>query len=202
MNPKLLFILVALIGIAAGMLGYLAAPGPVKTSDFQAPAITDDGIGVMVPFRITLSPGNGRTLVNIDNANYHRDTEDALVKAKQNAEKLTGIKFRYFDVVLDIGASGSDIGGESAGAMFAIGIISAYTGKQVNPLVSMSGGITATGNLFPVDGIEEKIIAAKNSGKIKFVVAKEQVVKNTMDSSEMEIIRVTNIKEASDILLN
>ena len=91
-------------------------------------------------------------------------------------------------MILDVEAIGSEVGGESAGAMFSIAIVSAYTGKKINPGTTMSAGITEDGLLFAVDSIEEKILAAKTAGKTRFVVAKNQGVKAPEDVG-IEVIR-------------
>ncbi len=195
------FVLITLF-FASVFLGYLVSPTPNAYSVFYAPAITDTGDGALVKFSVSLIPGNGRTLVNIENVRYRQDTENALVKAKRNAEKITGVKLTYYDVVLDVNSIGSEVGGESAGAMFTAGIVSAFTGRMFDSRSTMSAGITENGMLFAVDGIEEKILAARNSGKSKFVVSKTQVVKNEDSITGIEIIRVVNVSEAINAVLS
>ena len=200
-NRSILIIGLIVLALASALLGYLVAPRQESHVDFYAPAITNSGEGALVKFRISLPPGYGRTLVNVQNAKYREDTENALIKAKKNAENMLGVKLTYYDTVLDVEAIGSEVGGESAGAMFAVGIISAYSGRKINEGTTMSAGLTSNGLLFAVDGIEEKIIAAKNSGKTKFVVAKSQTIKNERDITGIEIIRVADIKQAAEQLL-
>ncbi|MBI4406607.1 hypothetical protein HY571_01710 [Candidatus Micrarchaeota archaeon] len=190
--PALLLVLI--IGLSA-LLGYFASPAPFQFADLQAPAITHQGTGVLVKFRISLEPGNGRTLINIQNSEYKQDAENAVRKARKNAENILGIKLSYTDLIVDVGASGSEVGGESAGAMFAVGIISAYTGKKIKNEVAMSAGITEDGKLFPVESIEEKILAAIASGKKTFVVADAQVIKNE-ENLEIEVVRVSDLNQA------
>ncbi len=194
-------VVLVILTIASGLLGYTSAPSPGKYADFYAPAITDAGEGALVKFRVSLSPGYGRTLVNIENSKYREDTENALLKAKRNAEKQLGMKLVYHDVVLDVEAIGSEVGGESAGAMFTVGIVSAYTGRKIASDATMSAGITENGLLFAVDSIEEKIIAAKQGGKKKFIVAESQGIKNGNYIEGIEIIPVVDVVEAANQLL-
>ncbi len=194
-------IIFLLLAAGAGALGYLVAPQKHGYADFYAPAITDGGQGALVKFRVSLAEGSGRTLVNIQNSRYREDTENALLKARKNAEDLIGIKLEYYDTILDVESIAPEVGGESAGAMFAVGIVAAYTGKSVNQDAIMSAGITNDGLLFAVEGIEEKILAAKSNGKTKFVVSKSQAIKNAQDITGIEIIRVSNVKEATEQML-
>ncbi len=198
-----IFAITALLLVAsAAYLGYTVAPSPYPTSSFYAPAITANGAGALVKFTISLKTGNGRTLVNVQNALYQEDSESALLKAKLNAEKILGLKLTYYDVILDINAAGADVGGESAGALFAAGIVSAYTGKAIKRDVAISAGLNSDGSLFPVEGIEEKILAAKQAGRKKFIVAQGQLIPNQTQISEIEIIRLQNIEEALSQLLS
>ncbi len=189
------FLTIALAS-AGVFLGYLAAPSPALHSDFYAPAVTDVGNGLLVKFRVSITPGQGRTLVNIQNAQYKEDAENAFLKAKANAEEILGVKLLFQDVILDVESIGSNVGGESAGAMFTIGIISAYTGRKIASDVVMSAGITNDGVLFAVDSIEEKIIAAKINGKKKFIVAEKQQVKNEDLIKDISIIRSSTVRDA------
>ena len=48
-------------------------------------------------------------------------------------------------------------------------IASAFTGRRVKPFLAMTGEITLRGQVLPVGGIKEKILAAKRAG-IKDVI--------------------------------
>jgi ATP-dependent Lon protease len=43
-------------------------------------------------------------------------------------------------------------------------LASAFTGKRIKPFLAMTGEITLRGQVLPVGGIKEKILAAKRAG--------------------------------------
>ena len=43
-------------------------------------------------------------------------------------------------------------------------LASAYSGKKIKPYLAMTGEITLRGQVLPVGGIKEKVLAAKRSG--------------------------------------
>lgn len=54
--------------------------------------------------------------------------------------------------------------GPSAGITMFVAMVSAYTQKRVVPTVAMTGEITLRGQVTPVGGIKEKLLAAKRAG--------------------------------------
>ncbi len=54
--------------------------------------------------------------------------------------------------------------GPSAGVTMLTALASAITGKKVRPYVGMTGEITLRGQVLPVGGIKEKMLAAKRAG--------------------------------------
>jgi ATP-dependent Lon protease len=54
--------------------------------------------------------------------------------------------------------------GPSAGVTMLTALTSAITGRKVRPYVGMTGEITLRGQVLPVGGIKEKVLAAKRAG--------------------------------------
>ena len=90
---------------------------------------------------------------------------------KGNAKK-TGIDADLFTkknahIHVPEGATPKD--GPSAGITMMSALASAYSGRKIKPYLAMTGEITLRGQVLPVGGIKEKVLAAKRSG-IKEIV--------------------------------
>ena len=82
--------------------------------------------------------------------------------------------------------------GPSAGITMATAILSAVTGKKIDPLVAMTGEVTLRGRLLPIGGLKEKVLAAKNAGIKKVIVP----IDNQKDIEEIS----DEIKEGVEII--
>ncbi len=95
--------------------------------------------------------------------------------------------------------------GPSAGITMFISLASAFSGRKVKPFLAMTGEITLRGQVLPVGGIKEKVLAAKRSG-IKEIILCAQ---NEKDISEIdgEFIKglnfhyVKNMQQVLDLAL-
>lgn len=71
--------------------------------------------------------------------------------------------------------------GPSAGITMLAALVSAYTGRKVKSYVAMSGEITLRGDVLPVGGIKEKVLAAKRNGMKEIILCE----KNEKDIDEI-----------------
>ena len=67
--------------------------------------------------------------------------------------------------------------GPSAGSAITLGLVSAMTGIPVRADVAMTGEITLRGDVLPIGGLKEKLLAALRGG-IKEVLIPEENVKD------------------------
>lgn len=89
--------------------------------------------------------------------------------------------------------------GPSAGITMALAMYSALLNKAIDGNLAMTGEITLKGNVLPIGGLKEKLLAAKNAGITKVLVPE----KNKRNVSEieteiiegLEIIYVSRIEE-------
>ncbi len=123
----------------------------------------------------TMPGGKGLTLTGKLGSVMQESVQAALGYVRSHTAEL-GIKERFFDDVdlhLHVPSGAIPKDGPSAGVTMATAIASAVSGRKVRPEVAMTGEITLTGQVLPVGGIKEKLVAARRS-EIKTVIVPEQ----------------------------
>ncbi len=103
---------------------------------------------------------------------------------KSNAQRF-GVDAKLLDEVnlhihVPEGATPKD--GPSAGITMFVAMLSALSHRLVQPTVAMTGEITLRGNVTPVGGIKEKILAAKRAGITDIILSEE----NRRDIEDIE----------------
>ena len=134
------------------------------------PAIDLEGKGVSTILTIEAVKGTGRTLVDIESLLFWADTQQSIRMARFVAGNISKINPDEYDLVYNIKANASLIGGPSAGAALTLGTIFALEGKKPKDNVMITGTINHDGTIGPVIGILEKAKASKQAGATLFLV--------------------------------
>jgi ATP-dependent Lon protease len=95
--------------------------------------------------------------------------------------------------------------GPSAGVTMLTSLSSAFTGRKVKPFLAMTGEITLRGQVLPVGGIKEKVLAAKRAGLKEIILCwQNQKDVNEIDPrfiAGMQFHYVKTMQQVLDIAL-
>jgi len=104
-----------------------------------------------------------------------------------------------FDMPVDVTISIDDIGGPSAGTMFALGIIDKLTPEDEadGEVIAGTGTMDVTGAVGPIGGIRQKLAGAERDGADWFLAPAgncDEVVGHVPDG--LRVVRVATLHEA------
>lgn len=91
--------------------------------------------------------------------------------------------------------------GPSAGITLMTALASSFTGKKVKPFLAMTGEITLRGQVLPVGGIKEKVLAAKRAG-LKEIIMCSQNQKDVQEISPLFIkgLKISYVKTMQQVM--
>ncbi|HEY5407876.1 MAG TPA: endopeptidase La [Ginsengibacter sp.] len=91
--------------------------------------------------------------------------------------------------------------GPSAGITMMTALASSFTGRKVKPYLAMTGEITLRGQVLPVGGIKEKVLAAKRAG-LKEIIMSVQNEKdvNEINPNFIKGLKVNYVKTMQQVL--
>jgi Lon-like protease len=103
----------------------------------------------------------------------------------------------------DITISSDDIGGPSAGLMWALGLYELLTPDDLTAgrTIAGTGEITPDGTVYPIGGIRDKVIAAERAGATLFLAPADNMAElEGVDTGNMQVVSVSSLRDALEAL--
>jgi ATP-dependent Lon protease len=141
----------------------------------------------------SISEGKGELKLTGNLGNVMKESATTALTYLQSNAKKYGLDTEIFakkTLHIHVPEGGTPKDGPSAGITMMSSLASAITGKRVKPYLAMTGEITLRGQVLPVGGIKEKILAARRAG-IKEVILCWQ---NEKDISEIDSNFIKGLK--------
>jgi ATP-dependent Lon protease len=151
-----------------------------------------------------LSEGKGELKLTGNLGNVMKESATtALSYLQANARKL-GVDPDLFgkkNIHIHVPEGAVPKDGPSAGITMLTSLTSAFTGRKVKPFLAMTGEITLRGQVLPVGGIKEKILAAKRAG-LKEIILCSQNEKdvNEIDSDFIKGVQFHYVKTMQQVI--
>jgi ATP-dependent Lon protease len=179
----------------------------------QLPGVAT-GLGVTVAggdlmfFEATKMPGEKGFMVTGQLGDVMKESAQAAlsyVRAKAEGLGIPAKVFEQNDIHLHVPAGAVPKDGPSAGVTMAAALASLLTGRRVRDDVGMTGEITLRGQVLPVGGIKEKVLAAHRAG-LKTVIIPKQNEKDLEDipseaRRSLEFVLAERVDDVFDVAL-
>jgi len=141
-----------------------------RTVSLKVPAVDNDGNGVVTNLMVSVQPGQGRVLTDVNNLLFWVDTQYSIRTAQRVAQDVLKNNLTGVDLIYSIDTNASLIEGPSAGAALTIATIAAVEDKNLNQSVMITGTINPDGTIGPIGAVAEKAKASKDVGATLFLV--------------------------------
>ena len=164
--------------------------------------------GDLLTIEAVQMPGKGNVIRTGTLGDVMKESIEAARTVVRSRAARLGIKAEVFeksDIHIHVPEGATPKDGPSAGAAMTVAMVSVFTGIPVRADVAMTGEITLRGEVLPIGGLKEKLLAAQRGG-IKTVLIPEQNVKDLADipdnvKNKLEIVPVRWIDKVLEIAL-
>ena len=159
--------------------------------------------GELIKVEAVLIPGKGKLILTGSLGNVLKESaQAALSYVKAHSQEL-GIdckRFVNYDLHIHVPGGGIPKDGPSAGITLLSSILSALTDRPINAQYAMTGELNLRGNVMPIGGVKEKILAAKRNG-VQHVILPERNRNDLIGSEEIANgIDVIWVKHANEVI--
>lgn len=140
--------------------------------------------GDLLTIEVATVPGKGKTLYTGRLGEVMQESISAALTVVRGRSKMLGIKdnfYEKFDIHVHVPEGATPKDGPSAGIGMCTALVSALTKIPVRADVAMTGEITLRGEVLPIGGLKEKLLAALRGGIKTVIIPKE----NTKDLKEL-----------------
>ena len=164
--------------------------------------------GDLLTIEAVSMPGKGNIIRTGTLGDVMKESIEAARTVVRSRSARLGIKadvFEKSDIHIHVPEGATPKDGPSAGAAMTVAMVSVFTGIPVRADVAMTGEITLRGEVLPIGGLKEKLLAAHRGG-IKTVLIPEQNVKDLAEipdnvKNKLEIVPVRWIDKVLEIAL-
>jgi ATP-dependent Lon protease len=166
-------------------------------------AWTEHG-GEILKIETVNMPGKGRMQITGKLGDVMQESVKAaksFVRSKSLEYGIIPPLFQKKDFHIHVPEGATPKDGPSAGIAMVTSIVSSITNNPVDREIAMTGEVTVTGQVLPIGGLKEKLLAAHRAG-IKHVIIPKDNEKDLVDIPQKikDEIKITSVDTADEVL--
>jgi ATP-dependent Lon protease len=159
--------------------------------------------GEVLKIESILMPGSGKlTLTGHLGDVMKESAHAALSYARSHAAEfnIPQEKFTNYDIHIHVPAGGVPKDGPSAGITLLSSILSTLTGRPINASFAMTGELNLRGDVMPIGGVKEKVLAAKRNNLLTVILPEDN--RNDWNSIKdiVEDLNIIWVKHADEVM--
>ncbi len=141
----------------------------------------------------------------IDTNKLKISAENIPLTAKEREEKIkveASEVYKRYDLHIHVPDGATPKDGPSAGIAMASVISSIYSGKKIRSDVAMTGEISLTGDVLPIGGLKEKLIAAQRADIVLALIPQKNYERDLEDIPKevRDALEIRAVKRIEDVL--
>ena len=164
--------------------------------------------GELLTIESVALPGKGKTITTGSLGEVMKESAEAarsVVRARATRLGIADDTFEKKDIHIHVPEGATPKDGPSAGIAMTTALVSSLSGIPVRCDVAMTGEITLRGEVLPIGGLKEKLLAAVRGGLAKVLIPEENVrdLADIPDNikSKLEIVPVKWIDQVLELAL-
>jgi ATP-dependent Lon protease len=165
--------------------------------------------GELLTIEAAIVPGKGKFLQTGKLGDVMQESIQAAMTVVRSRAELLGIPDNFYernDIHIHVPEGATPKDGPSAGIGMCTALVSAFTNIPVRAEVAMTGEITLRGEVLPIGGLKEKLLAAHRGGISTVLIPEEnekelvEIPKNIKQKLQIRVVRW--IDQVLEIALN
>lgn len=143
--------------------------------------------------------GSGKVTITGQLGDVMKESVEIAISLVKDMYPVETRNMKNYDLHIHVPEGAVPKDGPSAGITIVTALTSLYTDRAVNPKIAMTGEVSLRGNVMPIGGLPEKLMAAVRAG-VKTVFIPEKNVEDLEDvaeevKKELNIVPVKSVKE-------
>ncbi len=157
--------------------------------------------GEILFIEAALVKGQGKTIITGQLGDVMKESVEIAISLIKGLYPKETEKLSEYDLHIHVPEGAVPKDGPSAGITITTALASLFTGVKVDPHIAMTGEVSLRGNVMPIGGLTEKLMAAVRAG-VKKVYIPEKNVEDLQDVPDevKDALTIIPVKRVKDVL--